>query len=63
MHIFKIPNEIILINNGVVDKHVVIYDDIVVYVGSESQCKHYINYMEGSEEELLLREWMVLSMN
>lgn len=44
MHIIEIPNESIQLKNKVVPKHVVIYNDKIVYVGTEPQCHHWVKY-------------------
>ena len=54
MIIVKIPNETITFKYGVVDKHVVILQDTIVYIGSEPQCNRFIRYMKSSSPQEIL---------
>ena len=44
MHVIEIPNETIQLKNKVVPKHVVIFNDKIVYVGTEPQCHRWVKY-------------------
>ena len=54
MEIVKIPNETIKFKYGTVDKHAVVFQDTIVYTGSEPQCKRFKFYMEGSPAQDIL---------
>ena len=54
MEIVKIPNETIKFKYGTVNKHAVVFQDTIVYTGSEPQCKRFVFYMEGSSAKEIL---------
>lgn len=54
MEIVKIPNEKIKFNYGTVDKHAVVFQDTIVYTGSEPQCNRFMHYMEGAPAQEIL---------
>ena len=54
MKIVKIPTESIQLKDKVVPKHVVIFQDTVVYVGTEPQCHRFVHYMEDAPDEMIL---------
>ncbi len=54
MEIVKIPNETITFKYGTVDKHAVVFQDTIVYTGSEPQCNRFIHYMEGAPSQDIL---------
>ena len=54
MEIVKIPNETIKFKYGTVDKHAVVFQDTIVYTGSEPQCNRFKFYMEGSPAQHIL---------
>ena len=54
MQVVKIPTESIQLKDKVVPKHVVIFQDTVVYVGTEPQCHRFVHYMEGAPNEFIL---------
>jgi len=54
MVIVKIPKESIQLKDKVVPKHVVIFKDKVVHIGTEAQCHRFIYYMEGASDEMIL---------
>ena len=55
MKIVKIPTELIQLKDKVVPKHVVIFKDTIVYVGTEPQCHRFIHYMEGASDKMILQ--------
>jgi len=54
MVIVKIPNEKITFKYGTVDKHSVVFQDTIVYTGSEPQCNMFKHYMEGAPAQEIL---------
>jgi len=54
MQVVKIPTESIQLKDRVVPKHVVIFKDTVVFVGTEPQCHRFVFYMEGTPDEFIL---------
>ena len=57
MEVIKLPNQTVKFSYGTVDKYAVIFQDEVVYVGSEPQCRRFVYYMEGAKaEEILSRK-------
>ena len=54
VEIVQVPNETIKFKYGTVDKHAVVFQDTIVYVGSEPQCNRFVFYMEGSPPEEIL---------
>lgn len=54
MEIIKIPNETITFKYGTVDKHAVVFQDTIIYTGSEPQCNRFIRYMEKSQAQEIL---------
>jgi hypothetical protein len=54
MIIVEIPKESIQLKDKVVPKHVVIFKDKVVYVGTKPQCHRFVFYMEGTPDEMIL---------
>jgi hypothetical protein len=54
MQIVKIPTESIQLKDKVVPKHVVLFKDKVVHVGTEAQCNRFVYYMEGASDEMIL---------
>ena len=54
MKIIQVPGETIKFNYGTVDKYAVVFQDEVVYVGSEPQCRRFVYYMEGAKAEEIL---------
>jgi len=54
MKIVTIPNEKITFKYGTVDKHAVIFQDTIVFVGSKPQCDRFVYYMEGSPAQDIL---------
>lgn len=54
MKIIEIPTESIQLKDKVVPKHVVVFKDTVVFVGTEPQCHRFIHYMEGASDEMIL---------
>ena len=54
MDVVKIPTESIQLKDKVVPKHVVIFKDKVVYVGTKPQCHRFVHYMEGASDEMIL---------
>ena len=60
MIIIEIPKETIQLKYKVVPKHVVIFKDTIVYVGTEPQCYCFVRYMEdASDEEILERAKLI----
>ena len=60
MIIVEIPKETIQLKYKVVPKHVVIFKDTIVYVGTEPQCYCFVRYMEdASDEEILERSRLI----
>lgn len=55
MIIVEIPKESIQLKDKVVPKHVVIFKDKVVYVGTKPQCHRFIYYMEGASDKMILQ--------
>ena len=55
MTIVKIPTESIQLKDKVVPKHVVIFKDKVVCVGTKPQCHRFVHYMEGASDEMILQ--------
>ena len=54
MEIVKIPNEMITFKYGTVNKHAVVFQDTIVYTGSEPQCNRFKYYMEGAPAQEIL---------
>jgi len=54
MEIVKIPNETIKFKYGTVDKHAVVFQDTIVYIGSKPQCHRFVHYMDGSSSQEIL---------
>ena len=54
MEVIKIPTESIQLKDKVVPKHVVLFKDKVVHVGTEAQCNRFVYYMEGASDEMIL---------
>ena len=54
MDVVKIPTESIQLKDKVVPKHVVLFKDKVVYVGTEPQCNRFVFYMKGASDEMIL---------
>ncbi len=54
MKVVKIPTESIQLKDKVVPKHVVVFQDEVVHIGTEAQCHRFIHYMEGASDEMIL---------
>tara|TARA_B100000282_G_C31272054_1_gene282608 strand:+ start:64 stop:249 length:186 start_codon:yes stop_codon:yes gene_type:complete len=60
MVIVEIPKETIQLKYAVVPKHVVIFKDTIVYVGTKPQCHRFVYYMEGaSDGEILKRAELI----
>ena len=55
MQVVKIPTESIQLKDRVVPKHVVVFKDTVVFVGTEPQCHRFIYYMEGASDDMILQ--------
>ena len=55
MTIVEIPKESIQLKDKVVPKHVVIFKDTIVHVGTEPQCHRFVYYMEGASDEMILQ--------
>jgi len=56
MNIIKIPNEKIQFKYGIVDKHAVVFENTIVFVGSLPQCERFKFYMEGSPSYEILEK-------
>ena len=54
MDVIKIPTESIQLKDKVVPKHVVLFKDKVVHVGTEAQCNRFVYFMEGASDEMIL---------
>ena len=54
MQVVKIPTESIQLKDRVVPKHVVIFKDTVVFIGTEPQCHRFVFYMEDAPDEFIL---------
>ena len=54
MQVVKIPTESIQLKDRVVPKHVVVFKDTVVFVGTEPQCHRFVHYMEDAPDEFIL---------
>ena len=54
MDVVKIPTESIQLKDKVVPKHVVLFKDKVVHVGTEAQCNRFVYYMKGASDEMIL---------
>ena len=54
MEIIQIPNETIKFKYDTVDKHAVVFQDTIVYTGSESQCHRFVHYMDGAPSQEIL---------
>lgn len=54
MTIVKIPTESIQLKDKVVPKHVVVFKDTIVFVGTEPQCRRFIHYMGDAPDEFIL---------
>jgi len=52
--VVEIPKETIKLKDKVVPKHVVIFKDKIVYVGTEPQCHRFVYYMEDAPDEFIL---------
>ncbi len=48
------PTESIQLKDKVVPKHVVLFKDKVVHVGTEPQCNRFVFYMKGASDEMIL---------
>jgi len=55
MKVVKIPTESIQLKDKVVPKHVVVFKDKVVYVGTEAQCHRFVFYMKDASDEMILQ--------
>ena len=55
MQVVKIPTESIQLKDRVVPKHVVVFKDTVVFVGTKPQCHRFVFYMEGASDDMILQ--------
>jgi hypothetical protein len=55
MTIVKIPTESIQLKDKVVPKHVVVFKNTVVFVGTEPQCHRFVFYMKDASDDMILQ--------